>query len=96
MKRKPISGPDDPRHGTRNLYGNFGCRCAACCQANTVDCRDRYGRMPMAEYRAQRRANIKHNANAYDKGRCRCDVCRTAASARRARSRQRARERAAS
>lgn len=27
--------PDDPRHGTRNGYGNLRCRCDRCRQANT-------------------------------------------------------------
>lgn len=30
--------PDDPRHGTRNGYGNLGCRCDRCRAANTAYC----------------------------------------------------------
>lgn len=28
--RKPLQGPDDPRHGTVNAYNNLGCRCDPC------------------------------------------------------------------
>lgn len=28
--------PGDPRHGTLNAYGNLGCRCDLCREANTL------------------------------------------------------------
>jgi hypothetical protein len=39
--------PTDPKHGTTNGYGNLGCRCARCCEANTK---------MHAEYMARRNA----------------------------------------
>lgn len=37
--------PDDPRHGTSNGYGNWGCRCHPCTDANTTAMRNyRQGR----------------------------------------------------
>lgn len=27
---KPLSGPDDARHGTANAYNHYGCRCRRC------------------------------------------------------------------
>lgn len=34
--------PDDPRHGTRNAYKEWGCRCDLCKQANTKYNRESY------------------------------------------------------
>lgn len=31
---------DDPRHGTLNLYNNYGCRCAACRRARREAARE--------------------------------------------------------
>jgi hypothetical protein len=65
--------PDDPRHGTPNGYGNLGCRCAACREANRVN-HARY----MAKVRAEARILGEHGKSlAYDSG-CRCEGCRTA------------------
>lgn len=77
MTRKdaPLA-PDDPRHGTTNGYGNLGCRCEACREANRVN---------HAAYMAKVRAtgelsnkDAKHGTSyRYDVG-CRCDECREA------------------
>lgn len=39
-------GDGDPRHGTANGYINLGCRCAACCDANTAKQRTRRAGVP--------------------------------------------------
>jgi ribosomal protein L37AE/L43A len=41
MRRGRITpGDGDPRHGTTNGYGNLGCRCASCREANTAHVRE--------------------------------------------------------
>lgn len=35
MDSHPITNPEDPRHGTKNGYANYGCRCDKCRQAWT-------------------------------------------------------------
>lgn len=71
-RRKPM-GADDPRHGTTNGYGNLGCRCDACKEANRVG-HAKY----MAQARAHRRELGEHGSSLrYDTG-CRCDECREA------------------
>lgn len=61
---------DDPRHGTRNAYLNYRCRCQACTEANRV-------------YTAERRKNptgtrsktSEHGTRGrYSRG-CRCALC---------------------
>jgi hypothetical protein len=47
--------PDDPRHGTTNGYGNYGCRCEACCRANTEAMRDYRRRHPEQQEKARLR-----------------------------------------
>lgn len=81
--------PDDPRHGTNNGYDNLGCRCAPCREAKRVyqlDYAHRTGRRrSMQEYNASR-TRTHGRASTYNAG-CRCDECRTNASARRQRIR---------
>jgi hypothetical protein len=33
-RKREAENPDDPRHGTRSFYTNYGCRCERCTQAN--------------------------------------------------------------
>ena len=40
-RHRPLTGPDDPRHGTRAGYMQ-GCGCDPCREANRVYCRARY------------------------------------------------------
>jgi len=66
-------GPDDPRHGTTNGYGNLGCRCERCRQANREN-----HLAYMHKQRAAGRVLGRHGSTlAYDTG-CRCQVCREA------------------
>ena len=75
-------GPDDPRHGTHNGYGNYGCGCESCRAANARYC-----------YEAKRRRvargipdHVHGTVNGYGGWACRCDPC-TAAWARNANDR---------
>jgi hypothetical protein len=84
---KPLAD-DDPRHGTRNGYGNHGCRCHACRAANAA---------AHAEYIKRRRAEGRvigrHGSSlAYDTG-CRCNACRLAHNARSVETKRRIRDR---
>lgn len=76
MVRDKGMDEDDPRHGTANGYGNLGCRCAACREANRVN-HSRY----MERVRASGElasVNRSHGTSyRYDVG-CRCDDCRLA------------------
>ena len=47
--RKPLTGPNDPRHGTRNGYSNLGCRCDACGEAERLHDRTRKRESPEAK-----------------------------------------------
>lgn len=70
-RERPPLAPDDPRHGTTNGYGNLGCRCDPCREANRVGHADY-----MARVRTEGRILGKHGSElAYDTG-CRCDPCR--------------------
>ncbi len=63
----------DPRHGTVNGYGNLGCRCDECREANRVQ-HNRY----MSQVRAEGRSLGSHGSELrYDTG-CRCEQCREA------------------
>lgn len=74
MPRKPRL-PDDPRHGTPNGYGNLGCRCDACKEANRED----HARYMERVRRTGELANKGEHGSSYryDVG-CRCDECRDA------------------
>lgn len=77
--------PDDPRHGTTNAYGNLGCRCEQCREANRVSHQDYIERV-----KAAGRSLGEHGSSLrYDTG-CRCDICRLAHN-RRSREKKRAR-----
>lgn len=39
-KARMRADPQDPRHGTRNGYGNCGCRCERCTEANAEAMRE--------------------------------------------------------
>ncbi len=81
--------PEDPRHGTTNGYGNHGCRCAPCTDAN---------RTSHARYLEKVRSegsliggNVTHGTSyRYDVG-CRCDACREAHNAKSRATKQRIR-----
>jgi len=67
-------GPDDPRHGTYNGYGNHGCGCAFCREANARYCYN-------AKMRRKERGcpPSKHGtAGGYGNWGCRCDACTAA------------------
>lgn len=93
MPRQEGLPEGDPRHGSANGYGNHGCRCDACREAN---------RLNHAAYMARVRAtgqlasgDVSHGTSyRYDVG-CRCDACREAhnAKSRVIKARIRARER---
>lgn len=70
-------GPDDPRHGTVNGYGNLGCRCRPCTVAAS---RERYlWRKAQAENLAGNPDDPRHGTpSGYNNYRCRCDRCREA------------------
>ena len=73
---------DDPRHGTANGYGNHGCRCAPCKEANKV--------LTEGSLTAK---NVVHGTSyRYDVG-CRCDPCREAHNAKSRATKQRIRAR---
>lgn len=64
---KPLTGPNDPRHGTQCGYGYWGCRCAKCRAAATERARE-----------ARQTVTVtNHGRYGYDMG-CRCDECSTA------------------
>ena len=66
---------DDPRHGTRNAYGNLGCRCERCRQANTDDKNARLRRIrPTPAPGSAQHGTV----NGYTYWRCRCPKCRAA------------------
>lgn len=68
--------PGDPRHGTSNGYGNLGCRCDECREAN----RQNHARY-MATVRKTGQLTGKEVVHGtpyrYDVG-CRCNKCREA------------------
>lgn len=68
--------PGDPRHGTVNGYGNLGCRCQPCRDANAAEVRRRN-----AERRQRGLApgDPRHGtSNGYGNWSCRCTECTTA------------------
>jgi len=83
---------NDPRHGTTNGYKNHGCRCKPCCEANTEAAREWRHRTGYTRPREQYLADAtRHGGKRYRKG-CRCEVCRAASAAQKARYRDRHRE----
>ena len=74
---RPLTDPEDPRHGTPNGYGNCGCRCQKCRDAHAEDFRKR---------RADREARLaadpdltRHGVpSTYGNWRCRCEACTAA------------------
>ena len=79
-KRAFHADPTDPRHGTRNGYGNLGCRCGDCTDAISHP----EGLPP---------GDPRHGTlSSYVTFRCRCPLCRAANTAwgQRYRARQRA------
>lgn len=85
--------PDgDPRHGTTNGYGNHGCRCDACKEANRINHAEYMATVRKTGQLAQR-ANIVHGTSyRYDVG-CRCDPCREAHNAKSRETKARLRQR---
>lgn len=68
--------PDDPRHGTTNGYGNLGCRCDACREANRLS-HAAYVRRAR-ETRELTGPDVKHGTSyRYGMG-CRCEECHEA------------------
>jgi hypothetical protein len=82
---------DDPRHGTANGYGNHGCRCDACKEANRIT-HARYLRKVLAEGSLTGENVIHGTSYRYDVG-CRCDACREAHNAKSRATKQRIRAR---
>lgn len=70
--RNPL-GPvgKDPRHGTRQAYKYWGCRCAKCRKAHAKERKEEIQRYEVAT----------HGTSGYHRG-CRCERCRIAVSAR--------------
>lgn len=66
---KPLTGPDDPRHGTVNAYQYHRCRCASCVTCYAA---------ARAEWRNTTKASIAHGTRAGYVRRCRCDRCKSA------------------
>ena len=63
--------PGDPRHGTANGYGNQGCRCDECREANR-----HHHAAYMDRVRSEGRILGTHGkSTAYTSG-CRCSLCR--------------------
>lgn len=80
--------PNDPRHGTKNGYGNIGCRCALCREANRISLeawRRRNGVRPIREVLDERIAEAdardNHGTETRYKHGCRCETCRLAQNA---------------
>ncbi|MDI3242240.1 hypothetical protein QK287_11785 [Arthrobacter sp. AL05] len=65
-----VLSDDDPRHGTPNGYGNLGCRCDRCREANR---KSHYAYMERVR-REGRMLGSHGTALSYDSG-CRCDDC---------------------
>jgi len=89
---------DDPRHGTRNGYGNLGCRCDLCRAANTAYRKNVCGCGRDKHYASVRcracndveRTTFEHGMELRYRRGCRCDECRAAATAARRRRRAKA------
>lgn len=90
-RMKTELGPQDPRHGTTNGYGNLGCRCERCREANRI-AHAQYRRKAITEGRLVTE-DVEHGTPyRYDVG-CRCDPCRQAHNAKSRATKQRLRSR---
>ncbi len=74
------------RHGTKDGYGNRGCRCDLCKRANTEAHREwahRTGHSRPWEDEMRRRADLRRHGTParYNKG-CRCPICKPVGAAR--------------
>lgn len=89
---QPLS-PDDPRHGTQNGYGNLGCRCDRCKEANRLNHAAYMAKVRRTRHLAH--GDVQHGTSyRYDVG-CRCDDCRGAHNAKSRETKRRLRERKA-
>lgn len=70
--RRPLTGPDDPRHGRPSTYTYHRCRCERCTAARYADEQAREERRkPLAP------DDPRHGTSAgYKTARCRCDRCK--------------------
>lgn len=68
--------PDHPAHGTTNGYGNLGCRCELCREANRI-AHGQYMQRVRHTGRLTEDDRIHGTSYRYDVG-CRCDQCRAA------------------
>jgi hypothetical protein len=97
MSNKRPLAPDDPRHGTANGYGNLGCRCDACREANTIShmewVRRSHYNVPMDEWNRLRRTRYKVHGTEGTYKTCKCDACRYASMIARRRRRAAEKER---
>jgi len=64
---KPLTDPDDPRHGSTTAYNHYGCRCAVCRKGERDRRKARKGLPP---------GDPRHGTqNAYGYHNCRCEIC---------------------
>lgn len=71
MSRTPAGPMPESAHGTKNGYGYWRCRCAACCEANTEVCNTSRARAvdkPIPDH-------VHGTTNGYGYWHCRCDDC---------------------
>ncbi|TYL50059.1 hypothetical protein FXB39_10360 [Nocardioides sp. BGMRC 2183] len=68
--------PDDPRHGTTNGYGNWGCRCDPCREANRKN-HQAYVERVRGTGQLTGEGVTHGTAYRYQMG-CRCEECREA------------------
>lgn len=70
--RKPLTGPDDPRHGSPSTYAYHRCRCERCNAANAAADKARAeAREPLAP------DDPRHGTSkGYKTHRCHCPRCR--------------------
>lgn len=83
---------DDPRHGTPNGYGNLGCRCDACREANRQNHAKYMKKVRESGQLATGDGFVHGTSYRYDVG-CRCDECRAAHNAKSRETKARLRQR---